>query len=146
MILCQRREELLHEERIALRSGARSLPRVRIGIGSENASQHVGGLSAAKRLELHDFARSLAREGAEQSSERMTGVELVGSVSRDEQELERHGVVGEPVQQLERCLIGPVDVLEDEEHWVLGCQSGEHAVDQPRTARAGGACRCADLL
>jgi hypothetical protein len=38
--------------------------------------------------------------------------------------------VREVVQQLEGGLIGPVDVLEDEQHWIFCDQSGERSVNE----------------
>jgi hypothetical protein len=57
-------------------------------------------------------------------------MKLIRPVRRDDEHAERLGTMRKMMQQLERSLICPMNILENEEHWLVGGKSFEHGEDQ----------------
>ena len=88
----------------------------------------------AERGELDDLDALEALELGEQRSERMTAVELVGPIGRDDEDRLGPRVPDQEAEQVTRGGIGPVEILQDEHQRPLLGQAVQNVVDSGHVA------------
>ena len=112
--------ELLGEERVAvgaLEHGADE--RVR-WLRAEDAAQLLGDVARAERRQAQVFDTLGAVELGEQATNRVAALETVEAIGRHEHHAGQRRAAGEHGEQVASRSVGPVDVLDDEQHRPLG--------------------------
>ncbi len=120
-------QQLLGVEGIAL-GPVDDLPH-HLGVGAAERGQVVGHLVAVERLQLHRRHRGETLELGEDPAQRVAAVEVVGAVGADEADALGLQHPAEEDQQVAGGLVGPVQVLEDEQHGPRG-QEAEHRAEE----------------
>ena len=128
------REQLLAVQRIALAALEQPLHELLARRLAEDVREHLGELLAVERLEL-DPARAVQPvELREQRPERMAPMELVGPVAEQQHHPLAAQAAREEVDERARRAVGPVQVLEHEDHRSLlaqDVQQLEQRLEQP---------------
>ena len=131
-LLGQRREELDREERISaslllhqLRQGPRTLRLAMHGIGDELAD-----IVEPERRQ-HDLLhpRSGFADRLQRPQERVRGTDLVVPVGADQQQVPHVRVRDQMLEEVERCCIQPLQIVEEQRERVL--LPREHAEEAP---------------
>src|SRR5918912_785392 len=89
------REQLLGEQRVALRAHPQALDQLAARRGAEDVRQLLGELIADQRAQLEAPRARVALELREQRAQRVPAVQLVGAVSADHQ----HPLVAQAARQ-----------------------------------------------
>jgi hypothetical protein len=118
-------EQLLAEQRVA--AGARPQPLQQVGVGrrAEDVGQLVGQLVAAERPQRDPARARIALELGEQRAQRMAAVQLVGPVGADDEHPLAGQVARQERQRRARRAVGPVQVLDHQQHGALLRERGE---------------------
>ena len=121
--------ELLGEEGVALRAAGDLLddPRGQVGAGPAHDAAQVG---VGQGAELEPGEGGQARPHGQGPGERVPAVDVVAAVGREEADAVGAPAGEEEGQQLAGRLVGPVDVLDDDEHGSAAAEVGEGAVDR----------------
>ena len=132
-------QELLGEQRVALAARVQPLDERRVGRGAEDVAELLGELVAAEPREV-DPQRADPLELREQRAQRVPPVQLVRPVGRDDQQRLGRERGGEEAEERARRRVGPVQVLDHQQHGGLARQPVEHReqrLEDPRlVARA----------
>ena len=112
----RRRHELLGEERVALRAGEHRVDE-RLGRSAPRIPASCSRISArASGVELQPLRARRGRHIGQEAPQALAAVDLVAAVRRHDQD----ALVAQPArqegQQVERRPIGPMEVLDDEQH------------------------------
>ena len=126
------REHLGHEERVA--AGAR------VERGAVDAVR-CREAATASRDNGSTVIRCASRELAEHDAQRVVALELVVAVGRDHQRRHARHAPAEQVHEVERRLVGPVQVLEDDDRASRGRRAPERRAPRWRTRRVRSAPR-----
>ena len=109
-------EELLGEERVALGAGDDGVGHRRgqqgVGAGGEQRRQLVAG----ERTELERHRRAGASDAVGEPAHALGRGGLVRAVGGEQQHPVASEVVGEEYDEVERRRVGPVQIVEDEQH------------------------------
>ena len=114
-------EQLLREERIALRAGGDRVGHRRRQRGVRVLREERGQLVAFERPELELETRARAPDAVREAPHALGRRGLVGTVGGEQQDAPVGEVVREEDDEVERRCVRPVDVLEHEQHRRLGC-------------------------
>ena len=127
-------DQLLDEERVALGAAddvadAR-LAAAGVGVQLLHETAYVG---AAERLELDALDAGHPRPHGDLAAERVAAVQVVGAVGRDERDRGVEAAAEQEAHQVAGRLVGPVEVLDDEEQALAGAGrlgEGVHGVEE----------------
>ena len=129
------REQLLGEQRVALRAAEQPRQQVLAGRLAEDVVELLGELGARQRLELHPAGAGVALELGQQRAQRVAAVQLVRAVGRDDQ----HALAAQRARQVHeegaRRAVGPVQVLDRDQQAFLTreqLEELEQGVEQAR--------------
>ena len=135
------REQLLGEERVALRAREDLVGERRAGRRVEDPGELAHQLRARQPSELDALHAPVARDLRELGLQRVAAMQFVRAVCRDDRHALVAGVRDDVAHEVERRGIGPVQVLDDEQHRRLlrqPAQQPEQQLEQPRLCvRAG---------
>ena len=110
-----RSQELLHEQRVALRARVEAFHQLGCRRGAEDVAQRAGQLVTRQRRELDPAHARIALQLGKQWAERMAAVQLVEPIRGHDE----HALVKEAPRQVgqERAggAVGPMDVLQHEQ-------------------------------
>jgi hypothetical protein len=120
-------EDLLDQERVALRAVVHDVHELGLGGGGQNGLQLRGDLVASEARQLYVLHGAHALPAGQQRAQRVGAVELVGAVRDDEQYADAAERAYEQGDQVERGRVGPVEVLDDEHERPLGGEAAEDA-------------------
>ena len=109
-----RRCELLGEERIALGAGVDALQQRRLRRPAEDLGEHLALVGPAQRPELDPGDVRPAGELGEADEERVAVLEVVGPERADQQEAAAAHRPDDEDEEVARCRVAPVEVLEDQ--------------------------------
>ena len=109
------REQLLGEQRVPLAAGVEPVDEARIRGRREDLHKLLGELVAAECGKV-DPQRAHALELGQERAQRVAPVQLVGPVGGDEQQRLVAERRGEEAQERARRRVGPVQVLDDQQH------------------------------
>ena len=132
-MIVARRRQLLDEVGIAVGTAPRPVDGMWIGIGAQDRRQLRTHRIAAQPSEVQPLHAGLPGELGEPSVR--LGFQVLTPRGEDEQHRLGGEVPGEEGHEVSRRAIDPVDVLEDEQGWPIGCQPSEdreHALLHPR--------------
>ena len=120
-------DQLLDEERVALGPGddvADAL--LGNGTGAElvDETAYVGGRQG---LDLDPLDAGHARPLGDLAAERVTAVEVVGAVGRDERDRGLEAAAEQEAHQVAGGLVGPVEVLDDQQQRALAAAASARA-------------------
>ncbi len=104
----------------------------------EDVRQRLDELGAIERLELDPVRAVQAVELGQQRTQRMAAVELVGPVAEHQHHALAAQAADEEVDERARRAVGPVEVLEHEDHGPLLAEQVEQleqALEQPHLCR-----------
>ncbi len=136
------RDELLGEERVALRAPGDLGGRVGIGGGALDAGDELSDGVVGERGELDVLEPRDARPHGERLVEGVAAVEVVGAVGHDETDGRGEAAGQQEGDEVARGVVGPVDVLDDDEGGLRVAEGGEQGVDGlGDLARVGGPSR-----
>ena len=133
------RQQLLREQRVAARALPQPVQQLGVGRFAEDVGQLVGQLVVRERIERHAVGARVALQLGEQRPQRVPAVQLVGAVGADDEHPLGDQAVGEERQRRAGRAVGPVQVLDDQDHGLLARQRVEQRqqpLEQPRL-RAG---------
>ena len=134
-------EQLLGEQRVALAARPQAVDEVVAGRVAEDVGELLGELRARQRAEVDAPRARAALELGEQRAQRVAAVQLVGAVGGDEQ----HALAGQAARQEDqaraRRAVGPVQVLDDEQHRRLARRARAAASSSASNRRACGGAR-----
>ena len=133
-------QELLGEERVAARARPQALQQLGRRRLAEDVLELIGELAVRERLERDATGAWVAFELGQQRAERVAAVQLVGPVGADDEHALVREAVGEEGQRRARRAVGPVQVLDHEQHGPLaaeGVEQGQQAFEQPRLIDPG---------
>jgi hypothetical protein len=126
-------EQLLGEERVALRAAEDPLDKVVVGARAEDAGQQVGDVGAAEAAHLEPVGPAAAVQSGQERTEGMAAVQLVGAVGQHEQQPSLQ-IADQEGEQIQGRAVGPVHVL-DHQHGRgppgEALQQGEECLEQP---------------
>ena len=120
-----RGQELLREERIALAARVQAVDERGLGRRAEDAGELLAQLVAGQPAQV-DPQRPDALELRQQRAQRVAPVQLVGPVGGDEQDRLVAERGGQEAQEGARRRVGPVQVLDHEQHRRVARQPVEH--------------------
>jgi hypothetical protein len=130
-------EQLLREERVALRAAVDPLDELVVWPGPEDAGQQVGDIDTVEAAHLEPLGPSAAVQSGQERPQGMPPVQLVGAVGQH-QEQRCPQVADEEGEQVQGRAIGPVQVL-DHQHGrgPTGetLQQGEERLEHPGLRR-----------
>ena len=131
------REELFGEQRVALAAPVHPVDHLPVGRGPEDVGELVGKLVTVEALELDPLGAGAALELGEQRAQRMSAVQLVGAVGGDDHRrlLRQAGL--EEAQERPGRAVGPVDVLDPQEHRLLGAEARDQLEEGVEEAPLG---------
>ena len=132
-------DQLLGEQRVAAAAAEQPLDHVGVWLRPEDVGELVGELSAVEALELDPPRSRGALELGEYRPQRMAAVQLVGPVGGDDDDPLVGQAGSEEAQERAGRTIGPVDVLDPEQHrTLLGEPVGEleEGVEEPALSLA----------
>ncbi len=135
-----RGEQLLGEQRVA--AGALPQPLQQLGVRrrAEDVLELAGELAVRQRLERHAVGARVPLDLREQRAERVAAVQLVRPVGADDEHALVREAVGEERQRRSGRAVGPVQVLDDQQHGLLAAERVEQrqqALEQPRLVDPG---------
>ena len=110
-------KHFLDEERVAFRlleDDARQRRRRRL---VAHPAQHRLDAGQGQTLQRDSRREPLPHQGFERPDERTRDVELDIAVRADDEQRRRRDGLGEVLQQEQRRLVGPVQILEDDDAW-----------------------------
>ena len=110
------REQLLGEQRVALRAAEEPLGQLVRGRLLQDARELRGDLVAVEALERDPLDAGGALQLGQQRAQRVAPVQLVGAVGDDEAERLLARAAHEEREEVARRAVGPVDVLERQQH------------------------------
>ena len=116
----RRADQLLDEERVALGPGhdvAHALLGQRVGVEARDQAAYVGGV---ERLELDPLDAGHPGPHGDLATEGVTAVQVVGPVGADEGHRRLEAAAEQEADQVARRLVGPVEVLHDQEQRLAG--------------------------
>ena len=121
----ERAHELLQEERVAL--GRLEDPLLDVGRQRAGADERVQELAAgvARQRVERELARAVRQLAAHVLLQPPRAVVALGPRGDDEQQGRRVGVAGQPLQELERRGVGPVQVLDRDRDGAVGGEARE---------------------
>ena len=130
-------QQLLAEQRVA--AGSRPQPLQQLGgrRGPEDVGQLLGQLVAGQRRERDPARAGMAFELGEQRAQRVAAVQLVGPVGGGDQDPLAGQVAREKCERRARRAVGPVQILDDQQHRPLAARARRAATAGPRTAAPG---------
>ena len=131
------REQLLAEQRVAAGPLPQPLQQVGGGRRAEDVRRLLGQLVAAERLDRDPARARVELELREQRPQRVAAVQLVGAVGRDHEHPLDGQAAREERERLARRPVGPVQVLDHEQHRALAperVEQRQQALEQPRLA------------
>src|SRR6478736_3787545 len=141
------RNELLREERVALRSPGDLGRRVGIEGGTFDAGDELSDGVVGERGELDVLEPRDARPHGEGLVQGVAAVEVVGAVGHDETDGRGEAPGQQKGDEVARGVVGPVDVLDDDEGGLRVAEGGEQGVDGlGDLARVGGPSRLLGVL
>ncbi len=122
-------DELLDEERVALGAGddvAHPLLGEGVGVEALDQAAYVGGV---ERLELDPLDAGHPGPHGDLSAERVAAVQVVGAVGADQGHGRLEAAAEQEADQVARRLVGPVEVLHDQEQRLAGAGRLGECVD-----------------
>ncbi len=122
-VLAFDREELLGEEDVAIGAAVRTVDQVRRRLTPDDCRDELAYLVAIEAREIDPLDRARAVELCEQAAQRMTPVEVVGSIRTHEHHRCRTETASEIPEQFSRRAVGPMEIFEYEQ--------GRYALGQP---------------
>ena len=134
------REQLLGEQRVALRAREQPVEQVLARRLAEDVGELLGQLGARERRELDAAGARVALELGQQRAQRVAAVQLVGPVARDDQHALAAQRGGEVDQERARRAVGPVQVLDRQQQPVVAPERVEQlqqALEQPHLRLRG---------
>ena len=138
---CQGRGELLDEERGALRRVVDRSHERRRGGGLEGEREQLGDVAGLQRPKGELLEPAGPPQLVAQPADAVVARQAIGAIGADHE----HGEVAERLrercEQLERRLVGPVQVVEDHQHGLIGSEAIERVadrLDERRAVRARG--------
>ena len=130
-------KQLLDEERIALAARVQARDELRCGGAAEDPCDLRRELHRRERRELDALHQLAALRLGQERAQRMAAMQLVAAIGAYEQQ----ALVVQPTEQrrheLERGAVGPVQVLDGEQHGRLGGQPVEQGAQEPEQAGLG---------
>jgi len=135
----ERRRQLLDEERRAARAVVQDARQLRAGRAPREQGEQLTGSFLVERLDDDLLQRAVAPEIVSQPAQRMRPRQLVGAVRRDDEQRHRAQRQRQRGEQLERRLVGPLQVVEQDRGGPLGDHPREPAADRLHERRAVGA-------
>jgi hypothetical protein len=126
---CGARDELLGEERVALGATRDLGGGARVGGRTLDAGDELTDGVVGQRGELDVLEPRDARPHGEGLVEGVATVEVVGAVGHDEADGPGEAAGQQQGDEVTRGVVGPVDVLDDEERVLGVAQRGEQGVD-----------------
>ena len=134
-----RGDQLLGEQRVALRAAVQPVDQPGIGRLVEDVRQLGGELGAGERREVDAAVAGVALDLGQQRAQRMAAVHLVGAVGDDRQHALRRHRAGEEGEERPRRAVRPVDVLEQQQDGLLAAETVEEREQRLEQAALGGA-------
>ena len=131
----RRRQQLLGEERVALRTGEQLLDQRVVRRRLENRRQLLGELAAAERRQLQRLDRRQPLDLAQELPQRMAAVKLVAAVGGDQQQPLPADVAHQEREKPARGGIGPMQILnhQHDRRFEPGAREQVHQrLEQPR--------------
>ncbi len=130
-----RDQQLLGEEGVAARPGVDRFDEVGVEVAARDRPELLRRLAPVERDDLQALDAARAIELGEERQERVAPVELVGPVGQHERHADVAQVPDEEADQVACRPVGPVEVLDDEDHRRHRRESVE---DGRAAARTGG--------
>ena len=134
--LLQRRGQLLDEERVAAGAVVQRARQPRVRGGARELRDALAGLRLVERVQCDLVECAVAPEVVPQPTQRVRAVQLVGAVGRHDQQRELAQRQRERAEQLDRGLVGPLQVVEQQRRGPLGHERREPAADRLHERRA----------
>jgi hypothetical protein len=132
-----RGEQLLGEEWVALAAGVHALDVRLVGRRAEDVLELQGELVARQRHELDAPGAWPALELGQQRAQRMAAVQLVGAIGGDEQHALLAQAAGQEGEEGARGGVGPVEVLDGQQHRLAATELVEQRQQRLEDARLG---------
>ena len=132
-------DEFSGEERVALSAGDHLVDERARGRFAEQRRHTRRDLVSIQPLQLDPTCRREPAQLRQSAPLRRPDRDLVGAVGADEHDPFVDEVAGEVLEQVPRHRVGPVQILEPDEHGVVGREVGdqlEHGDEQPALRRA----------
>ena len=132
--LAARGQQLLGEERVAVRAAVDIRHELGVGLRAEDRAEQRGDLGAAETGEVDPLDAAPAIQFGEPRQQRVATVELVAAERADEQDGHVPEGPDEVGDGLAGCAVGPVQVLDDQQHRrALGkpLEQAEERLEQP---------------
>ena len=120
------RQHLLDEERVALRGGCDALLRVCVDAGQEQVVDEPRRLVRSQGLEQHRGCVQLPAAPAGPVIQQLRP----GDAEQEQRRVPSE--VGDVVDEVEERWLGPLEVVEDEDEWLLSCHPLEDAAGLER--------------
>ncbi len=109
-------EYLLGEERVALAAGIDALEQLVVGRRAEDSGQLRAELFAAEALDRDPRGCLGALDLGQERAQRMAPVQFVDAEGRDDQQSLAADVARQEREEVARGAVGPVKILDDEQH------------------------------
>ena len=133
-------EQLLHEERVAVGSAVDLIDEVRCRRRVEDRRKELTGVRGVESLDLQALHQPAAVELGEPRQKRMAAMQLVGPEGHDQDDPIRAELSDEERDGLARGGVGPVEVLDDEDHrfdFGQTLEDAEDRIEEPRLQGLG---------
>ena len=130
-------EQLLAVQRVAARARPQPLQQVGLGRRAEDVGELVGELLAGQRLERDAAGARVALDLGQQRAQRVAAVQLVGPVGADQEHALGHQAARQEGERRPRRAIGPVQVLDQQQHRALLAERVEQRQEALEQARLG---------
>ena len=130
-----RSEDLLDQERIALRALVDLVHEPRARRRTEDGLELARHVRPPKALQLDALHRPYALPAADERSQRMAAVQLVGAEADDHEHASAVQRAHEQGHEVQRRPIRPVQILDHEHERAVGGEPLDHAYDQLEQAR-----------
>ncbi len=135
-----RREELLCEERVAVRAVERARNEIRLRNIAPDRGDQLRDLVAVEAGQIDARDRTRALELGEHRPQRVPPVQVIATERADDQHARVTQVAGEEHEEVTRGVIGPVQVLEEQQRRDAVAEANDRAeqvLEQRRPAVAG---------
>ena len=130
-------EQLLAVQRVAARARPQPLEQVGLGRRAEDVGELAGELLAGQRLERDAAGARVALDLGQQRAQRVAAVQLVGPVGADQEHALGHQAARQEGERRPRRAIGPVQVLDQEQHRALLAERVEQREQTLEQSRLG---------
>ena len=132
---------LLHEERVALRLAEHGLHQSRRRFLSGESLNHLGHAVFGETAQRHPSGQVAATQVLEGQGERVADVDLGVPICTDDEQGKFPETLGHMLEQQQRGLVRPLEVVEDKQHRPGPSRAGDdlpQAVEQQAPLQPGG--------